>query len=224
MVMMMNKRPNIKLHDVAIVIGGGTPKTSIAEYWGGNIPWLSVVDFNTDNRRVFETEKTVTQEGVNNSSTKILNETDLIISARGTVGALAQLAKPMAFNQSCFGIRANEKSNNDYLYYAIKNNINGLKKKSQGSVFSTINMDLLENFDIPFPDIKEQKTIAGMLSALDDKIELNNNVNSRLEKMARDLYDYWFVQFDFPDGNKRPLLSRIFNWLKTNRKMGVWHA
>jgi type I restriction enzyme S subunit len=212
----MRNRQRIKLSDVASVIGGGTPNTSVAEYWNGDIPWLSVVDFNTNSRRVFDTEKTITKEGVNNSSTKILNESDLIISARGTVGALAQLARPMAFNQSCFGIRANEKSTNDYLYYAIKNNVNGLKQKSQGSVFSTINMDLLENFDIPLPELKSQRKIADTLSVLDDKIELNNKVNGRLEEMARILYDYWFVQFDFPDENKRPLLSRVL--------MGGWYA
>ena len=74
-----------KLSEIMDLIGGGTPKTSVAAYWGGDIPWLSVKDFNNDNRYVYETEKTITQEGLNNSSTKLLERDDSIISARGTV-------------------------------------------------------------------------------------------------------------------------------------------
>ena len=95
-----------KLGDVIEIIGGGTPKTSIAEYWNGNIPWLSVVDFNSGKKYISKTEKTITEQGFKNSSTKLLQKNDIIISARGTVGALAMLDKPMTFNQSCYGIKA----------------------------------------------------------------------------------------------------------------------
>ena len=69
------------LGEVADVIGGGTPKTDVPEYWNGKIPWLSVVDFNEDNRWVYKTEKTITDQGLENSSTRLLNTGDLIISA-----------------------------------------------------------------------------------------------------------------------------------------------
>ncbi|MEA1969142.1 MAG: restriction endonuclease subunit S [Thermodesulfobacteriota bacterium] len=108
------------LNEVIEIIGGGTPKTSIEDYWCGNIPWLSVVDFGNENRWVSKTEKTITEEGLKNSSTKLLDEGDLIISARGTVGELAQLTKPMAFNQSCYGLRAKVPLSNGYLYYLLK--------------------------------------------------------------------------------------------------------
>src|SRR5680860_1821361 len=85
-----------KLSDIIDIVGGGTPKTSMDEYWNGDIPWLSVVDFNDSNRFVYKTEKSISEEGLQNSSTKILFEHDIIISARGTVGALAQLGRPMA--------------------------------------------------------------------------------------------------------------------------------
>ena len=80
------------------IIGGGTPNTNKQEYWNGEIPWLSFVDFNNDERFIFKTEKTITELGLKNSSTKFLQTGDLIISARGTVGASAQLAIPMTFN------------------------------------------------------------------------------------------------------------------------------
>lgn len=126
---MKNTWQKYKLSDVIELIGGGTPKTSVPGYWGGEIPWLSVVDFNDDNRHVHETEKTITEEGLKNSSTKILPKGALILSARGTVGALAQLSVPMAFNQSCYGIIAKKQTTNDYLYYLIKNVVGDLQKK-----------------------------------------------------------------------------------------------
>lgn len=91
----------MKLIDAIEIIGGGTPKTSCAEYWNGNIPWLSVKDFNNDNRYVYSTEKTITPAGLEHSSTKLLQKDDIIISARGTVGEMAMISFPMAFNQSC---------------------------------------------------------------------------------------------------------------------------
>lgn len=106
------------------VIGGGTPKTKIPEYWGGEIPWLSVVDFGNDQKKVHQTEKTITEQGLKNSSTKILKKGQIIISARGTVGELAVVGKDMAFNQSCYGLDAIESiCINDFLYYLMKHKV-----------------------------------------------------------------------------------------------------
>ena len=104
----LEKWVDYPLSDCIKIIGGGTPKTSKEEYWNGNIPWLSVVDFNNDNRWVISTEKNITKLGLDESSTKLLEKGDVIVSARGTVGAMAQLKYPMAFNQSCYGIRFKE--------------------------------------------------------------------------------------------------------------------
>ena len=91
------------------LIGGGTPKTNIEEYWNGDIPWFSVVDAPNDSDVfVLDTEKHVTQLGVDKSSTKILRTGTTIISARGTVGKCALVGEPMAMNQSCYGINGNE--------------------------------------------------------------------------------------------------------------------
>lgn len=93
-----------KLSEIMDLIGGGTPKTTKPEYWDGDIPWLSVKDFNNDFRFVYETEKHITELGLNNSSTKLLQAGDIIISARGTVGEIATIPFPMAFNQSCYDV------------------------------------------------------------------------------------------------------------------------
>ena len=185
------------------LIGGGTPKTSVAEYWNGSIPWLSVKDFNNDNRYVYTTEKHISEQGLLNSSTKLLQKDDIIISARGTVGELAMIPFPMTFNQSCYGIRAKDGLNKAFLYYLLKNKIKELKKITHGSVFDTITRETFSNIVIDIPDYQTQCAIASILGGLDKKIELNNKINENLEQQAQLLYKQYFpysVNDKLPDG------------------------
>ena len=178
------------------IIGGGTPKTSKSEYWNGNIPWLSVKDFNNDYRYVYETEKTITQSGFDNSSTKLLKRNDSIISARGTVGEMAMIPYPMAFNQSCYGLRAKEGLvDEEYLYYLIKHNVVVLKKNTHGSVFDTITRDTFDGIEVELPSLAEQKVVASILRNLDDKIELNNKINKNLEEQIRIICNAWLNDY-----------------------------
>ena len=183
-----------KLSEIMDLIGGGTPKTSVAAYWGGDIPWLSVKDFNNDNRYVYETEKTITQEGLNNSSTKLLERDDSIISARGTVGEMAMIPFPMAFNQSCYGLRAKKEIvDPTFLYYLVKHNVYVLQKNTHGSVFDTITRDTFAGIDVDVPEMDTQIKIAGILRDLDDKIELNTNINKNLQAQAQTIYQHMII-------------------------------
>lgn len=131
---MPNNWKKYKLIDVINLIGGGTPKTSVKEYWDGDIPWLSVVDFNNGQKRVYDTEKKITELGLKNSSTKILKKGQLIISARGTVGVLSELGRDMSFNQSCYGLDAKKEfTTNDFLYYLVEHNIKQIKSNAYGA-------------------------------------------------------------------------------------------
>lgn len=179
-----------KLSEIMDIIGGGTPKTSKPEYWNGDIPWLSVKDFNNDYRYVYETEKTITQAGLDNSSTKLLKRNDSIISARGTVGEMAMIPYPMAFNQSCYGLRAKEGLvDEEYLYYLIKHNVVVLKKNTHGSVFDTITRETFDGIEVELPSLVEQKIVASILRDLDNKIEVNNKINKNLQVQAQSLYE-----------------------------------
>lgn len=183
-----------KLSEIMDIIGGGTPKTSKPEYWNGDIPWLSVKDFNNDYRYVYETEKTITQAGLDNSSTKLLKRNDSIISARGTVGEMAMIPYPMAFNQSCYGLRAKEGLvDEEYLYYLIKHNVVILKKNTHGSVFDTITRETFDGIEVELPSLVEQKIVASILRDLDDKIEVNNKINKNLEQQAQAIYQQMFI-------------------------------
>jgi type I restriction enzyme S subunit len=190
------------------IISGGTPKTSVPEYWSGNIPWLSVADFNNVNRYVYDTEKHISELGLKNSSTKILKKGQLIISARGTVGALAQLKRDMAFNQSCYGLNANSLTTNDFLFYLLKYCIAELKQQSSGGVFDTIIRETFDNISVFLPPLPEQKAIADVLSSLDDKIDLLTRQNNTLEDLGQAFFRKWFVE-DADEKLKKYPLSEL---------------
>lgn len=185
-----------KLSNIIHILGGGTPKTSVPEYWNGDISWLSVKDFNSGKKYVYTTEKTITELGLKNSSTQLLKNKDIIISARGTVGELAVIPFDMAFNQSCYGIRAKEIVDDNFLYYLLKNSIDILKHNTHGSVFDTITRETFDNIIVNLPPLETQQKIAKVLSAIDDKIELNNKINENLEEQAQALFNNNFVNIE----------------------------
>ena len=187
-----------RVSQMAEILSGGTPKTEVEEYWNGNIPWLSVKDFAGDTRKVYASEKHISELGLNNSATQLLHPGDIIISARGTVGEVAQIGKTAAFNQSCYGLRATDGYSSDYLYYMLKYQVRYLKSVANGAVFDTIVVKTFDRMKAIVPDLPTQARIADILSAYDDLIEDNNRRITLLEKAAQELYKEWFVRFRFP--------------------------
>jgi type I restriction enzyme S subunit len=144
----------ISFRDSINVIGGGTPKTSVPEYWGGDIPWFSVVDApGASDVFVVDTEKHITEAGLNGSSTKLLQAGTTIISARGTVGRLALTGGPMAMNQSCYGLRG--KAGDQYFtYFSTTRLVEQLKQRAHGSVFDTITQETFAGVSLCYPSVE----------------------------------------------------------------------
>jgi type I restriction enzyme S subunit len=204
----MSEWKEYKLSEIMELIGGGTPKTTVSEYWGGAIPWLSVTDFNNGKKYCFDAEKKITERGLNESSTKILKKGQIIISARGTVGVLSVLSRDMAFNQSCYGIDAiGDITYNDFLYYLLENNIDSFYSASYGAVFDTITKETFNQILVSIPPLPKQRAIASVLFSLDDKIDLLCRQNKTLEAMAETLFRQWFVEEAKEDWEERSLSS-----------------
>ncbi len=138
--------------DMVEIIGGGTPKTSVAEYWNGDIPWFSVVDAPTRSEVwAVATAKRVTRTGVENSSTRVLPVGTTIISARGTVGQIALVGVPMTMNQSCYGLRGQYGALGFFNYYVTSEIVASLQQHAHGSVFDTITRDTLASVSAVIP-------------------------------------------------------------------------
>jgi len=141
--------------DTIEIIGGGTPKTSVVEYWNGDIPWFSVVDAPSGSDVwVVDTEKRITREGIENSSTRVLPVGTTIISARGTVGRIALVGVPMAMNQSCYGLRGKTGSDGSFTYFVTRELVARLRQHSHGSIFDTITGDTLAGVSVVVPTVE----------------------------------------------------------------------
>lgn len=179
----------VKFSDVVEIIGGGTPKTSVPQYWGGDIPWIAIDDIKPNLRYIAETNKTITEEGFKNSSTKLLEPNSLIISARGTVGLVAQVEKTMAFNQSCYGLNGNGKVVNDFLYYLLTAKVEKLRNTSYGSTFNSITKKNFDLFLIAVPNIDEQEKIVKILDSFEvSESEYKENI-VRLNILKKKIID-----------------------------------
>ncbi|EJJ1099045.1 TPA: restriction endonuclease subunit S [Escherichia coli] len=171
-------------NDLIELIGGGTPKTTVEEYWNGDIPWFSVVDAPNESAvYVLSTEKSITAEGLKNSSTKLLRKGTTIISARGTVGKCAMVAVPMAMNQSCYGVSGKNKISDEYVYFQLKNVVQTLQQMGHGSVFNTITRDTFKNIKVPFCNEELTNTYSTYVKKYFSKILNNNYQNIALTKL-----------------------------------------
>ena len=157
----------------------------------------------------------ISKERFDESEEIILQEDDILISKDGTLGKIGYVKDKPENATVASGIFVLRNTKQDildttYLYHFLKSNIfkDFIKRnKADGSTINHLYQRDLARLDLDLPSLKEQQNIGFILSTIDEKIETNNKINEKLEKLAKTLYEYWFVQFDFPDENKRPYKS-----------------
>jgi type I restriction enzyme S subunit len=156
------------------ISGGGTPKTSVPEYWDGDIPWFSVVDVPSESDVwVVDTEKHVTRQGIENSATRVLPEGTTIISARGTVGKVALVGVEMAMNQSCYGLIPKGRQKGFFSYFATRSLVTQLLQRAHGSVFDTITRETLSGLSVVAPPSQTLLLFEGMIQPILHRIRVN---------------------------------------------------
>lgn len=192
----MTEWKEYKLGEIAEIVGGGTPDTSNKEYWGGNIPWLTPKDLTGYNKIFISSgERFITEEGLDNSSTKLLPQGTVLLSSRAPIGYVAIASNPICTNQGFKSIICNKDIvDNLYMYYWIKNNTELLQSLGTGTTFAEISGSVVKSIDISLPPLPEQIRIASILSSLDDKIDLLHRENKTLEAMAETLFRQWFIE------------------------------
>jgi type I restriction enzyme S subunit len=135
------------------LLSGGTPKTTIESYWNGDIYWVSAKDIGSNNGGSYinDTEKKITKLGIDKSAAKILPEDTVIVVARGSVGKFGIISKPMAINQSCYGIYSKSDYSQALTYLLIQSLMNHFMNVSYGSVFDTITTSTFQNIKVLVP-------------------------------------------------------------------------
>ena len=184
------------------ICSGGTPSSRHDEYYGGNIPWLNTKEI--DFKPIFNTEKKITKEGLENSSAKWVEKDSIIVAMYGaTAGKTAITKIPLTTNQACCNLTINSTvADYRFVYYSLANKFNELSLLANGGAQQNLNAQIIKNFVISLPEISTQKFIANILSSLDEKIENNRKINSNLEEQAKALFKSWFIDFEPFKGGK----------------------
>ena len=174
------------LDDAIELLNGGTPRTSVASYWNGDIPWYTAKDApSLSDIFAVDTERTITQAGVENSSTKILPAGTTIITARGTVGSLACLGIPMAMNQTCYGIQGAQGYSDFFTYWTIRKAVDELQSRTHGTIFDTITRQTFKIVDMVLPPVNVTEAFECTVNPIMKRI-LNNLHESQTLTALRD--------------------------------------
>ena len=187
---------------------GGTPLSTNRDYYeGGSIPWINSGELNEN--YIDRTDNYITELGLNNSSAKIFPKGTVLLAMYGaTAGKTSLLKIDACTNQAICAILENHEYSNLFLKYNLENLYEYLVNFSSGSARDNLSQEGIAELTLYFPDGKAfQEKLIKVLEKIDQKIILNTRMNAELEAMAKQLYDYWFVQFDFPDENGKPYKS-----------------
>ena len=190
----------VKLGEICTIMGGGTPKTKVPEYWDGDIPWLTPKDLSGfSGTYISNGERNISELGLKKSSAKLLPKNTVLLTTRAPVGYLAISKNEVSTNQGFRSLIPDEKTDTLFLFYLLKRNVAHLKSQSSGTTFGELTGTTLKSLSFLFPPLAEQEVIAEVLSSLDDKIELLHRQNKTLEDMAQTLFRQWFIEGEKAD-------------------------
>ena len=178
------------INDLASVVGGGTPDTSVKSYWDGNIQWFTPSEIGK-NKYVDSSLRTITEEGLNNSSAKLLPPHTILLSSRATVGECSLSLKECATNQGFQSLIA-QSCDTNFLYYLIQTKKKDLIRKACGSTFLEISANEVRKIQVKIPYDNEQKKIADFLSLIDERIFTQNKIIEDLKKLKSAIYQDLF--------------------------------
>ena len=205
----MSEWIEVSLSELGKTITGKTPSSQYPEDFGDEVPFITPSD-SFEKKYISRSERYLSRLGSDRLKDKIISSDSIMVTCIGSaMGKVAKNSLPSVTNQQINSIIVNENFDSDYIYYLFKNNYAVFRNAASGSTaIPILNKTDFDNLRFKVElDLKRQRKMVSILSKIDDKIEINNQINQELEAMAKTLYDYWFVQFDFPDQNGNPYKS-----------------
>ncbi len=196
---------NTHIKDIGRVVTGKTPETKKAEFYGDGYMFITPTELH-DGYNIQVSEKYITELGLQSIKSNCIEETSVMVGCIGwDMGNVAICHRKCATNQQINSITDfNPKYNPFYTYYWLLTKKDYLFTIASVTRTPILSKSTFEEIVIPMPDRSIQDNVVGILKSIDDKIENNKRICFELEAMAKTIYDYWFVQFDFPDENGKP--------------------
>ena len=205
----MSEWKEVSLSEMGKTITGKTPSSQYPEDFGDEMPFITPSD-SFEKKYINKSDRFLSRSGSDRLKEKIISPNSIMVTCIGSaMGKVAKNSLSSVTNQQINSIIVNENFDSDYIYYLLKNNYVVLRNAASGSTaIPILNKTDFDNLRFKVElNLNEQRKMVSILSTIDDKIETNNQINQELEAMAKTLYDYWFVQFDFPDPNGKPYKS-----------------
>ena len=182
------------INDLATVVGGGTPDTTVKSYWGGDIQWFTPSEIGK-NKYVDFSKRTITRDGLDNSSAKLLPLHTILLSSRATVGECSIASNECTTNQGFQSLIAKQ-CNIDFLYYLIQTKKKDLIRNACGSTFLEISANEIRKIKVAVPVQNEQEQIAKLLSLIDERIATQNKIIEDLKKLKSAISKHLFSRKD----------------------------
>lgn len=158
------------LADIAEMNSGGTPKSSVAEYYDGGIPWVSIADMTNHGKWISTTERTLTSLGVENSSARLYPKNTILYAMYASIGECSIAKVEVSSSQAILGIRPKDCLHYEFLYFYLCSLKDRIKLQGQQGTQSNLNAGMVKDFKINLPNLKEQQAIANVLNICDEEI------------------------------------------------------
>ena len=174
-----------KLGEVCTIVSGSTPKTSVTSYWDGNIKWITPAELNEDTFYIMDSVRHITEEGKEKTGLSYLPTGTVILSSRAPIGKTAIAGCEMCCNQGFKNLICSDAIYNEYLYFFLKSKTDYLNSLGRGATFKEISKSIVENIEIPLPEVNQQKEIAEKFKKLEQLISLRKQQLAELDELVK---------------------------------------
>jgi type I restriction enzyme S subunit len=216
-----------KLKEIGEVISGGTPSTTVSEYWNGNISWISPSDLTGYNEiKIRRGKKSITELGLKKSSAKLMPKGSVLFSCRAPIGYVAIADEELSTNQGFKSIIPNANIDSLFIYYFLKNSKQEAEKVASGTTFKEISLRNFSDLQIPLPPLETQQHIVSKIEELFSELEKGvEELKKSLEqlKVYRQSVLKWAFEGrftnenvkegEFPEGWEVKKLGEVFNFI-----------
>ena len=199
-----------KLGEVCTIVSGSTPKTSVTSYWDGNIKWITPAELNEDTFYIMDSVRHITEEGKEKTGLSYLPAGTVILSSRAPIGKTAIAGCEMCCNQGFKNLICSDAIYNEYLYFFLKSKTDYLNSLGRGATFKEISKSIVENIEIPLPEVNQQKEIAEKFKKLEQLISLRKQQLAKLDELVKARFVEMFGEpAANPNRYKKKKLSEI---------------
>lgn len=208
----MNTWKECTLSELGTIVGGATPSTKkAANYENGTISWITPKDLaGFTGRFISRGERNITKEGLRSCSAQLMPKNTILFSSRAPIGYIAIAKKELCTNQGFKSVVPNNNTDYMFLYYLLKYNKEAIEHMGSGTTFKEVSGNTMRNIKVKIPvSLEVQRKIAGILSLLDDKIELNTAINENLEQQVKALFYYMFINSEDQSDWKKGTFSDL---------------